>query len=32
MANVETFNQNENLMQYFDYDGVDNLLMGLRDD
>jgi hypothetical protein len=32
MANVETFNQNENLMQYFDYDGVDNLAMGLRDD
>jgi hypothetical protein len=32
MANVETFNQNENLMQYFDYDSVDNLLMGLRDD
>lgn len=32
MANVEAFNLNENLMQYFDYDGVDNLAMGLRDD
>ncbi len=32
MANVEAFNLNENLMQYFDYDGVDNLTMGLKDD
>jgi hypothetical protein len=25
MANIETFNLNEDLMQYYNYDGVDGL-------
>jgi hypothetical protein len=32
MVNIETFNVDENLMQDFDYDGVDDLAMGLTKD
>ncbi len=32
MVNIEAFNLNEDFMQYIDYDNVDDLAMGLRDD
>jgi hypothetical protein len=32
MVNIETFNVDEDLMQDFDYDGVDDLAMGLTKD
>jgi hypothetical protein len=32
MVNIEIFNVDEDLMQDFDYDGVDDLAMGLTKD
>jgi hypothetical protein len=32
MVSIETFNVDEDLMQDFDYDGVDDLAMGLTKD
>ncbi len=32
IVNIKAFNLNENLMQYFDYNNVDDLAMGLGDD
>lgn len=32
MANIETFNANEDLVQYFDYYDIDDLAKGLGDD